>query len=72
MPAWNSKMHRIPCKKWWVEADFKAPNLPLSLRLKGSGCHYNSIYRFKANTIESDCKIMDLKTDILAVKILES
>jgi hypothetical protein len=30
-------------KKWWVESDFKAPNLPLSLRLKGSGCHY-SIY----------------------------
>ena len=31
-------------KKWWVESDFKAPNLPLSLRLTGSGCHYNSIY----------------------------
>ena len=31
-------------KKWWVESDFKAPNLSLSLRLKGSGCHYNSIY----------------------------
>jgi hypothetical protein len=31
-------------KKWWVESDFKAPNLPLSLRLKSSGCHYNSIY----------------------------
>jgi hypothetical protein len=31
-------------KKWWVESDFKAPNLPLSLRLKGSDCHYNSIY----------------------------
>jgi hypothetical protein len=30
-------------KKWWVESDFKAPNLPLSLRLKGSGCHYNSM-----------------------------
>jgi hypothetical protein len=26
-------------KKWWVESDFKAPILPLSLRLKGSGCH---------------------------------
>jgi hypothetical protein len=23
-------------KKWWVESDCKAPNLPLSLRLKGS------------------------------------
>jgi hypothetical protein len=31
-------------KKWWVESDFKAPSLPLSLRLKVSGCHYNSIY----------------------------
>ena len=31
-------------KKGWVESDFKAPNLPLSVRLKGSGCHYNSIY----------------------------
>jgi hypothetical protein len=31
-------------KKWWVESDFKAPNLPLSLRLKVSGCHYNSNY----------------------------
>jgi hypothetical protein len=30
-------------KKWWIESDFKAPNLPLSLRLKGSGCHYTSI-----------------------------
>jgi len=27
-------------KKWWVESDFTA----LSLRIKGSGCHYNSIY----------------------------
>ena len=27
-------------KKWWAESDFKAPNLPLSLRLKVSGCHY--------------------------------
>jgi sucrose-6-phosphate hydrolase SacC (GH32 family) len=26
-------------KEWWVESDFKAPNLPLSLRLKVSGCH---------------------------------
>jgi hypothetical protein len=30
-------------KKWWVESDFKAPNLQLLLRLKGSGCHYESI-----------------------------
>ena len=31
-------------KKLWVESDFKAPNLPLSLRFKGSACHYNSSY----------------------------
>ena len=30
-------------KKWWVESDLTAPNLPLPLRLKGSGCHYSSI-----------------------------
>jgi hypothetical protein len=30
-------------KKWRGESDFKAPNLPLSLRFKGSGCHCNSI-----------------------------
>jgi hypothetical protein len=37
-------------KKRWVESDLKAPNLPLSLRFEGSGCHYNSkvnIYVFK-------------------------
>ena len=26
------------------ESDVKAPNLPLSLRLKFSGCHYNNNY----------------------------
>ena len=31
-------------KKWWVESDFKAPIPPLSLRLKVSSCHYNSIH----------------------------
>jgi hypothetical protein len=30
-------------KKWWVESDFKGPNLPLSLRFKVSGCQHNSI-----------------------------
>jgi hypothetical protein len=33
-------------KKWWVESDFKAPNLPLSLRLKDSGCHYGVVDSF--------------------------
>jgi hypothetical protein len=40
----NKNVKNIFLKKWWVESDFKAPNLPLSLLLKGSGCHYNSIY----------------------------
>jgi hypothetical protein len=31
-------------KKWWVESDFTVPKRPLLLRLKGSGCHYNSIF----------------------------
>jgi hypothetical protein len=31
-------------KKWWVESDFTAPNLPLPLWLKGFDCHYNSIF----------------------------
>jgi hypothetical protein len=30
-------------KKWWVESDFKAPNLPLSLRLKDSSDN-NTLY----------------------------
>ena len=29
------KTHKY-IKKWWVESDIKSPNLPLSLRLKGS------------------------------------
>jgi hypothetical protein len=35
-------------KKWWAESDFKAPNLPLSLRLKWSkekGQKANNGYR---------------------------
>jgi hypothetical protein len=31
-------------KKWWVDSDFKAPTPPLSLLLKVSGFHYNSIW----------------------------
>jgi hypothetical protein len=31
-------------KKWWIELDFKVPNLPLSLRLKGSGCQWKKKY----------------------------
>jgi hypothetical protein len=38
-------------KKWVVESDFKAPSLPLSLRLKDSGCHYYSIYNNTCTTL---------------------
>ena len=31
-------------KKWWVESDCTAPNLPLPLRFKGSGCHYKRMF----------------------------
>jgi hypothetical protein len=31
-------------KKWCVKSDFKAPNLPLSIWHKGSGCHYSNMY----------------------------
>jgi hypothetical protein len=30
-------------KKWWAESDFKAPNLPLSLRFKGLNLIENDI-----------------------------
>jgi len=30
----TGKLVQAFLKKWWVESDFKAPNLPLSLRLK--------------------------------------
>jgi hypothetical protein len=36
-------LHAFP-KKWWIESVFAAPNLPLPLLLKDSGCHYNSIF----------------------------
>ena len=48
-------------KKWWVESDFKVPNLPLSLRLKVSGCHYNSIYNTFYIYVYSDNVFRDLQ-----------
>jgi hypothetical protein len=36
-------------KKWWVESDFKAPNLPLSLRLKESQKYQDVIKKHKSN-----------------------
>ena len=35
----NGPVQAFP-KKWWIESDFTAPNLPLPLRLKGSGCQH--------------------------------
>ena len=42
-PQWHDLVQAF-LKKWWVESDLTAPNLSLSLRFTGSGCHYNSIY----------------------------
>ena len=36
-------------KKWWVESDFKAPNLPLALRLKESQKYQDVIKKHKSN-----------------------
>ena len=47
-------------KKWWVEPDFKAPNLPFPLRLKGSGCHYN-IYWDKLGIIVVSAVVYEKK-----------
>jgi hypothetical protein len=33
-------------KKWWVESDFKAPNLPLSLRFKGKNLDLIKNFRY--------------------------
>jgi hypothetical protein len=33
-------------KKWWVESDFKAPTLSLSLRFKGSSRLIRSLKKF--------------------------
>ena len=41
---WRTVKTVMTLTSYRVESDFKAPNLPLSLRLKVSGCHYNSIY----------------------------
>jgi hypothetical protein len=38
-------------KKWWVESDFKAPNLPLSLRFKGSGCHV-TVFKYRNKIVK--------------------
>jgi hypothetical protein len=50
-------------KRWWVESDFKAPNLPLSLRLKDSGCHYNSIKIQEQNCSEFGNFVITLISD---------
>ena len=53
-------------KKWWVESDFKVPNLPRSLRLKVSGCHYNSIYN---NTWTKQVKQLSNSTKLSEVNV---
>ena len=43
-------------KKWWVESDFKAPNLPLSLRFKDGNVIWCSsvLMRFLCKTSHKD------------------
>ena len=48
-------------KKWWVQSDFKVPNLPLSLRLKVSGCHYKRIYK---NTCTKQAKQLSKLSEV--------
>jgi hypothetical protein len=49
-------------RKWWVESNFKAPNLPLSLRFKGSGYWTRAITRCALfdllKSLYSDTKIL--------------
>jgi hypothetical protein len=42
-------------KKWWVESDFKAPNLPLSLRFKGSKVpnYYTVVFTRRTNVLHN-------------------
>jgi hypothetical protein len=48
-------------KKWWVESDFKAPNLPLSLRFKQTSLYQNVSQRAiqlkldKTNIVQFNC-----------------
>jgi hypothetical protein len=53
-------------KKWWVESDFKVPNLPLSLRFKGSGCHY-IVKMYKDKEVKKNVK--DIFLSMCDVKI---
>jgi hypothetical protein len=43
-------------KKWWVESDFKAPSLPLSLRLKVSNNTMAKRKRTKNNNVPQTIK----------------
>jgi hypothetical protein len=58
-------------KKWWVESDFKAPNLPLSLRLKVSGCHIYFSGNIYKKTISKcfELKLFCLSTNTLWVAV---
>jgi hypothetical protein len=42
-------------KKWWVESDIKAPNLPLSLRFKGSAVTI-TVFKYRSVTIVDGCE----------------
>ena len=54
-------MVQVFLKKWWVESDFKVPNLPLSLWLKVSGCEtavYNILLSRSAQEVKPLCRIL--------------
>jgi hypothetical protein len=55
-------------KKWWVESDFKAPNLPLSLR-KPQENMQSMFIKITNKTMASED--VNMKYEILQTNILE-
>jgi hypothetical protein len=53
-------------KKWWVESDFKGPNLPLSLRLKGKVTlpEWRKIHKKKSN-MEAPNRVGDENNNVI-------
>jgi hypothetical protein len=45
-------------KKWWVESDFTAPNLPLQLRWKGF-CYYPYLDDIESVVLHGDSRTLD-------------
>ena len=47
-------------KKWWVESDFKAPNLPLSLRFKGPAVTV-TVFKYRNKIGKIDVKAVPVR-----------